>query len=213
MRKKYYDKKYFSWQNSIGEFGGRANLIKFESHIKPTDTVVDFGCGGGYLLANIACRQKMGIDINATARRQAKKMGIQTVADASKIKSNWADVVISNNTLEHTKNPLQHVVGLHRILKKNGRIICIVPCDSQGKKFVLDDINKHFFSWSPMNAGNLFSEAGFKVIKVSPYLHKWPPFYTQIEKLFGLRVFHSISYVYGFIARDWVQVKIEAVKR
>lgn len=213
MKQKYYNSDYFSWQKKIGKFGGRANLIKFASHIKSTDIVVDFGCGGGYLLANINCKRKMGIDINASARRTAKTLGIETVAEAEKLAPNWADVIISNNVLEHTKNPLKNLVSLHRILKKNGKIIFVIPCDRQTKKFVASDVNKHFFSWSPMNIGNLFVEAGFKVVRVSPFLHKWPPFYEFIEKLLGLKIFHAIAYFYGFINRDWMQIKIEATKQ
>lgn len=47
MENSNYDKKYFDWQKTIGEFGGKANLFKFEDNIKNTDTVLDFGCGGG----------------------------------------------------------------------------------------------------------------------------------------------------------------------
>lgn len=212
MKQKYYNKKYFSWQGPIGEFGGRVNLIKFAKHIKPSDSVVDFGCGGGYLLANIVCGQKIGIDINPSARRTAKALGIKVAASADKIAKNWADVIISNNALEHTKNPLEHLTSLHRILKKRGTIIFIVPCDSQRKKFSTSDVNKHFFSWSPMNIGNLFVEAGFKVVRVSPFLHKWPPLYKVIEKYAGIKLFHIIAFAYGYIVRDWVQVKIEATK-
>lgn len=213
MKQIYYDKDYFSWQKSIGKFGGRANLIKFSSHIKSTDAVVDFGCGGGYLLDNIKCSRKIGIDINASARKAAKALGVKTVASADVIPSNWADVIISNNVLEHTKNPLKSLTSLYRILKKNGKIIFIIPCDRQTKKFVTSDVNKHFFSWSPMNIGNLFVEAGFKIIRVSPFLHKWPPFYEFIEKFLGLKIFHAIAFFYGYIVRDWIQIKIEATKQ
>ncbi len=120
--------------------------------------------------------------------------------------------VISNNVLEHTKNPLKHITSLHRVLKKKGKIIFIIPCDSQRKKFVSTDINKHFFSWSPMNIGNLFVEAGFRVERVTPFLHKWPPLYELIEKYLGMHVFHAIAFMYGFIDRDWIQVKIVATK-
>ena len=63
---KYYNKKYFSWQSRVGEFGGRANLSKFAKFIRPDHHVIDYGCGGGYLLKNIKCKeadnkQKLGI--------------------------------------------------------------------------------------------------------------------------------------------------------
>jgi len=54
----HYDKKYFDWQVSIGEFDGWANLCKFIKYISHDSEVLDFGCGGGFLLKNIKCKKK-----------------------------------------------------------------------------------------------------------------------------------------------------------
>ena len=58
----HYDKKYFDWQSSIGEFGGWANQTKFAEYISSNSRVLDFGCGGGYLLKNLECRAKAGVE-------------------------------------------------------------------------------------------------------------------------------------------------------
>ena len=69
----YYNEDYFNdYQKKIGEFGGKANLFKFEEHIKNTDNVLDFGCGGGFLLSNLDCKYKAGIEINSIARKYCK---------------------------------------------------------------------------------------------------------------------------------------------
>lgn len=70
---KHYDHDYFKWQKSLGEFGGWANLSKFSEFIKETDSVLDFGCGGGFLLKNLNCKKKFGIEINIPALENAKK--------------------------------------------------------------------------------------------------------------------------------------------
>ena len=54
----HYDDKYFVWQASIGEFSGWADLPKFKNYISKTDDVLDFGCGGGYLLKRLDVRKK-----------------------------------------------------------------------------------------------------------------------------------------------------------
>ena len=64
----HYDNKYFDWQSPIGEFGGWANLTKFQPFIRNDFNVIDFGCGGGYLLNNIQCKEKIGIEVNDSAR-------------------------------------------------------------------------------------------------------------------------------------------------
>ena len=208
----YYSKKYFDWQKSLGEFGGLANLKKVSKFIKPTDNVVDFGCGGGYLLKNINCNERIGIEINPVARKTASANGIKTYRFSKFLKNSWADVIVSDNALEHTHNPLGELKALFPKLKKNGRIIFVVPCESYKMQFKPNDINKHLFSWSPVDLGNLFTLAGYKVISVKPFLDKWPPYYKIIGKLFGMRIFGLFSSVYGHIDKKWVQVRIVATK-
>lgn len=72
--KNHYDEKYFSWQKKIGHFGGQANKIKFEKLIKKNAKVLDFGCGGGYLLSSFENVEKYGVEINQIAVKEAEKM-------------------------------------------------------------------------------------------------------------------------------------------
>jgi len=114
---KHYDKKYFSWQSSIGEFGGWADLTKFKGWIQPNFKIIDFGCGGGYLLKNIICREKIGVEINETASRQAEQLGIKVYETTNEIEDNWADLIISTNVLEHCCSPLGELKDLYLKLK------------------------------------------------------------------------------------------------
>jgi len=210
--KNYYNKKYFKWQSGVGEFGGLANLAKFSKHIGFKDNVIDFGCGGGYLLKNIRCKNKIGIEINLAARKTAFLNGIKTVSSARYVPNSWADVIISNNVLEHTNNPFNELKSLLPKLKKGGIIVFIVPCDSYKYKFDLHDINKHLYSWSPMNLGNIFTTVGYKVVSVEPYLEKWPIFYGLIAKILGMGTFRLLSKINGLINTKWVQIRIVAKK-
>ena len=53
----HYDANYFRWKKEIHEMGGEAELFKFRQFVNPGDTVLDFGCGGGFILKNIDCRR------------------------------------------------------------------------------------------------------------------------------------------------------------
>ena len=67
-----YNKEYFIYQKLIGS--KNRNLVnRFNKFISPNSVVLDFGCGGGYLLDCLNCKYKIGIDINVEALSSAKK--------------------------------------------------------------------------------------------------------------------------------------------
>ena len=109
----YYDQDYFDWQKNVGAFGGIANSFKFTNSYKPTDTVLDFGCGGGFLLANLDCQRKIGIEPNNSAVDSIKKSGAEHYFDSSKcmqsIGAESVDTIVSNHALEHTLSPLEEL--------------------------------------------------------------------------------------------------------
>lgn len=209
----YYDADYFNWQKSLGAFGGWANAFKFKKSIAPQDTVIDFGCGGGFLLHNLDCKNKIGIEPNASAAESVRKLGIKhfsSPVDAIyELGDGVADVIISNSALEHTLNPLQEIKNLLPLLRRGGTIHFFVPCDSIHYQYNPKDINYHLFSWSPQNLGNLFTEAGYSVEYSRPYIHKWPPCYEKLAK-FGWPLFNLACKIYGRIERSWYQVEVRA---
>ncbi|MCL2705357.1 MAG: class I SAM-dependent methyltransferase [Spirochaetaceae bacterium] len=207
----YYDSKYFAWQKAIGEFGGWANKTKFAAFISKEDVVLDFGCGGGYLLKNIDCKKKIGVEINSSAHETARENGLEIYQFLDNVPDNYVDKIISNNALEHTHHPLEELKKLQTKLRNSGKIIFIVPCENISYKYKPEDVNQHLYSWSPMCIGNLFTLAGFSVIEVKPYIHKWPPHYMKIAKL-GRKIFNFVCKIYGQYERTWFQIRIVAEK-
>ena len=54
MRKlNHYNDEYFSYQKKMGFFSAEIDLIKFQKHISEEDRILDYGCGGGFLLNQI----------------------------------------------------------------------------------------------------------------------------------------------------------------
>ena len=199
MATSHYGAEYFKWQFEIGSFGGWANITKFSKYIRPRMRVVDFGCGCGYLLANVNCREKLGVEVNPVARAKAEEVGIRAVASASEIEDGWADIIISNHALEHCQHPLQELQALLPKVVPGGMIVFVVPCEAIKNRYRTGDPNHHLYSWGPMSLANLFAEAGFAVVESKAYIHCWPPRSTpRLLKSFGGRwLFEAGCRIYG----------------
>ena len=209
----HYDKQYFDWQSSMGEFSAWADQSKFSKYITPDSTVLDFGCGGGFLLKSFNCGKKLGVEVNMAAAEIARKNGVEVFSAVEEVPDDYVDVVISNNALEHTLQPLEELKQLSRKMQGDGKIIFVVPCESISHSYKANDVNHHLYSWSPMCIGNLFTEAGLSVIESEPYIHKWPPKYEFIAKIGGRSLFDIACRIYGRIERSWFQVRVIAEKK
>lgn len=208
----HYDDQYFDWQAPLGAFGGWANQSKFAAYISSNSSVLDFGCGGGFLLTGMKCGKKVGVEINPSAAETARKNGIEVFGSVDEMPDGYVDVIVSDNALEHALQPLEELKSLYRKSKAGGKIVFVVPCESISSSYKPNDVNHHLYSWSPMCIGNLFTEAGFSVIESKPYIHKWPPKYKFIARAGGRRLFEMACRIYGRIERSWFQVRVVAEK-
>lgn len=210
----HYDDSYFDRQINIGQFGAWANRSKFERCIKPTDTVLDFGCGSGLLLKGLDCARRIGVEINPAAAAHARGIGVEVHDSVEAVPDGCADVVISNHALEHTLRPLDELKGLRRKLKPGGRIVIVVPCDSVHYGYKPGDINHHLYSWSPMNLGNLLTEAGFQVEESKAYIHRWPAKWRLFKGLFMRNrwLFDIVCGISGRVRTQWSQTRAVAVR-
>lgn len=172
--------KYWEYQAPIGKVGGILNKFKFKDHILPENCVLDFGCGGGFLLNELNAAKKIGFEINESAREHAKTLGITMVNDLNDLKDGEVDIIISNHALEHVPNPLEVLKNLYRVVRTGGLIVIVIPCEQPGEvefNYKNDDINQHLYSWCPQTIGNLVKLAGFSVEQSYTIRHKWTPDY------------------------------------
>lgn len=208
----HYDESYFAWQSELGKFGGWANLDKYRGTIRSTDSVLDFGCGGGFLLANLDCSARYGIKPNPAAREKARSNGVTVFANPAEAMATLGegtlDVIISDNALEHALEPWRELKALLPLLKPGGKLHIVVPCENISWTYKADDINQNVYSWSPQSLGNLLKSAGFEVQYSRPYIHKWPP-RGLAQKLahLGRPVFNASARLWGHLDRRWFQVE------
>ena len=155
---------YFAWQSGLSPMA-RLVARKFSPHIASRHTVIDFGCGGGYILTALSCRRKLGVELNPAARETARGLGIECFADLSELPDACADVVISNHALEHVPYPVRALEMLRQKLTSAGKLLLSVPLDDwrTQKHFREDDVHRHLHTWTPQLLGNTLAEAGYPV--------------------------------------------------
>lgn len=183
----------------------------FQPFIKEGDTVLDFGCGTGGVLARLECKKKIGIEVNAPSIEEAKASSIEVFDALDKIKDNTIDVVISNHALEHVPNPAEQIINIKRVLKKDGTAILVVPAESPASKsfskWRANDPDQHIYSWTPMSFGNLINQCGLKIEK--SYRHNIG-YSKYIEPIAAIneQAFQCARHLVGFILKRYEVVCI-----
>lgn len=190
-----YDKDYWEYQKYVGEAGGILDKFKFQEHINPENTVIDLGCGGGFLLNQISCKKKIGVELNPIAGEHARSaFGIEVYTSVDKVPDGIADVIISNHALEHIPNVYEVLKELIKKLKAGGIVVFVVPSEQSSNGAYLykeNDSDQHLFSWTPMTFGNLLKAAGFSVVSSEPLRHCWVGDWQQAAKSNNLASYHE----------------------
>lgn len=196
--------KYFQYQNIGGFERGAIESRKFLPYINQEDTVMDFGCGGGHLLAALNCKGKYGIEINPSAREEAKKYNFPVYEGCSYLEKKSIDKVISNHCLEHVPCPIEALKQIKECLVPGGKLILCIPIDDwrNEKHFHRDDIDHHLYTWTPQLVGNCLLEAGFQVDSIKIYSHAWPPMVFTLNRLFPVWFFDILCYITSIILRS-----------
>ena len=193
---------YFSWQQSAGRKGAVYNLKFFAPYISESDSVLEFGSGGGYLLAALHCREKVGVEINPVARGEAAKNGIETYSAPMELCGRAFDRVISSHCLEHVANPYESLCQVRDLLRKDGRLVLLLPLDDwRSQPWVGPDNDAHLYTWTPRLLGNLLVAAGFDPIMIKTIHRCWPPRFDEEIWAFSRAVFEALGYLSAVVLR------------
>jgi SAM-dependent methyltransferase len=184
-------RRYFAYQSQFGELAGRIVARKLATHIRPSDVVLDFGCGDGSVLKSLTCRQRLGVDVNSVARQAAERNGIICFDTLDGIGPTSVDVAISHHSLEHVPSPLLTLREIQSKLKPGGRLLIVVPIDDWRVQRAYDptDINHHLYTWTPNLLGHLLYEAGFDTktlstrIGINGWCRIFPLWYGKVPRL------------------------------
>ncbi len=196
---------YFTYQRTVAQSRGALLALKFENYVKPGFCVLDFGCGGGYLLKALNCGQKIGVEINPAARSQAAANGIRCHSTLETVEDGIADVVISNHALEHVPFPIEALRQIRRKLKPTGTLALCVPFDDwrTQRRYDPQDVNHHLHTWTPLLLGHTLAEAGFQVRAddIAVLTHAWPPRVDALWQTLPAPAFEMLCHVFSVVKR------------
>jgi SAM-dependent methyltransferase len=123
--------------------------------IKPTDNVLEIGCGEGIFGSMIQCRSFTGLEFSDDAIEKAKRKGLkvlkQSIQEHAQHHHEEYDVVCYFQVLEHIKDPGGFIRQSLLCLKRGGKLLIAVPSEdsfiNQVSNFYLNMPPHHASKW------------------------------------------------------------------
>jgi SAM-dependent methyltransferase len=102
---------------------------------RPDDSLLEVGCGAGYLLAAVGSERSVGVDISeaqlekARARCGPKVKLLKADAESLPFESASFDRVYCSEVLEHVLHPGKVIGEIVRVTRPDGRVVLTIPVD------------------------------------------------------------------------------------
>ncbi|MCH8846561.1 MAG: methyltransferase domain-containing protein [Proteobacteria bacterium] len=190
-----YDKKWsFYIDATTRETVARLNL-------RPTDRVLDVGCGTGsllyYLVSSYPKAQLSGIDLVpemlAIARRRLPPSIELREGSVEHLpfEDEQFDIVVSCSMFHYIHNPITALRQIHRVLRSGGQLVITDWCDDYIACRICDLYLRlfnraHFKTYGKKECLRLLEEADYTEVKVESFKINW---------LWGLMIARAKKYV------------------
>jgi SAM-dependent methyltransferase len=183
----------------------------FSRWIKPSDTILDLGCGYGEFINNAKATKKYGMDLNPSSKSQLEDDVEFFEQDCSlpwPLPENSLDVVFTSNFFEHlpTKHVLQStLVEAFRCLKPNGRLIALGPNIKylEGEYW---DFFDHYLPLTEMSLAELLSLSGFRVEQSTGRFLPYTMSLGYQPSLWKVRLFLKFPILWKFFGRQFLVI-------
>lgn len=186
--------QYFAYQKNLAILGSKIDAFKFSPYLSKDDKVLDFGCGGGFLLANLKCAKKVGVELNETAHEECRTNNIEVYKSINQVPYKDFDIIISHHCMEHVPYPIEALASLRSLLKPGGKLILVIPIDDWRRQYDATgkDIDHHLHTWTPRLLANTLSEAGYQIESIKILTHAWCRPLTKFYEKIPNGLFHLL---------------------
>lgn len=210
----YHKVKHSHLYSDPAYYLARAELARMR-YFEPVDCnkkILEFGVGLGQNI--FFFKNAIGYDISEFATDFCTTKGVLATTDVKALPENYYDIIICAHVLEHLENPLGTLRINHSKLRKNGKLILILPLEVHKKldnsKLVMNE-DQHLYSWNYQTLTNLLIKAGFTPISAeTKYTYAY-------KKLLPLRKISLKAYNWGVAVAGWLmndkELKIVAIKK
>ena len=175
----------------------RINNWSLERHLnKITGRVVDLGCGTTPYKADIlkVANEYIGVDWENSLR---DKSNVDIFADLTKrlpFDDEYADTVVSFQTMEHLPEPAFFLSECYRILKPGGRLFVTVPF-----MWHVHEEPHDYYRYTRYSLEYLLSKHGFDQIEITENTGFWQMFVLKFN-------YHTVRFAKGPLKLFWIPI-------
>jgi 2-polyprenyl-3-methyl-5-hydroxy-6-metoxy-1,4-benzoquinol methylase len=148
---------------------------KFIKYLKGDEIILDVGCSTGHFITNIQnnAQKVYGHELNKKEVefcRESLGLDVSDMRLEKRFKEGMFDYITLIFVFEHIANPVEYLVYLKRFLRKNGKIIILVPNaeDPLLSFYSIPEFMRfyfcieHLYYYTPETIGKVFAKAGMK---------------------------------------------------
>jgi ubiquinone/menaquinone biosynthesis C-methylase UbiE len=191
---RYYNEFWNKYRNQhLEDFGYKWPLLKKIIPYINDQKILDFGCGMGRVMQKIrkiSPKNKfIGVDVSEAAIEIAKKKhpwaNFYSIQDGDKLpfKKNYFKLILATDVIEHVFNTEFTFSELHRILKKDGKILITTPYHGFIKNVIIvatsfekifDPTGAHIRFYTKKSLFSILEKNHLRVIKSGYYGRFYP---------------------------------------